>query len=301
MLVGEYTYSHAYGVGEGESNYSWEIGGTVISSEVSYTPTVYDSGKTIVFNVTPVSADGIKGKTESTSIIIATYVPSGGVSGGSSSGSSYFSSNTKDSSVKPGKSDQNSDVTIPENFEGFSDTKQHWANENIIAMYKKGIAMGDGNNFYPDNKLTRAEAAAFIARTIGVENQKPKENAFLDVEPSEWYYNSIGLLYELEIMNGVDGYANPNVYISREELTCLVIRALEYKIGKVDILKGSFFFDEEKISSWAQESINKASGLKLVEGTNANFLPKNTATRAETITILKRLVDYIESNKKTGE
>ncbi len=298
ILTGKYKYSHKNGVGEGESIYSWEIGGVKKSGEATYTPELGDAGHTLVFSVTPVSKDGIKGDTKTATVGIP-YIQasSGGTIGG---GGSSFSGGGA-SSVKPGTSVPNEDIPVSGSFDGFSDTKDHWANENIIEMYKKGIAKGNGDNFYPDNKITRAETAAFIARALGIDTEQPKENVFSDVSTSDWYYNSIGILNEIEILKGTDGYANPNNNITREELACLIMRALEYKMGDIAVSKGSFFFDSDNISDWAKESVTKASGLKLLEGSNANFLPKNNATRAETVTVLKRLIDYIETNTKTED
>ncbi len=297
-LTGNYKYSHKNGVGEGESIYSWEIGGISKSSDATYTPELGDAGKTLVFSVTPVSKDGIKGETKTISVNIAVYqISAGGTIGG---GGSSFSGGGA-SSVKPGTSTATENGAVSDNFDGFSDTKDHWANENIIEMYKKGIAKGNGDNFYPDNKITRAETAAFIARALGVDLDEPKENVFSDVKTSDWYYNNIGILNEIGILKGSDGLANPNNNITREELACLIMRALEYKMGDVTVSKGSFFFDSDNISDWAKESVTKASGLKLLEGSNANFLPKNNATRAETVTVLKRMIDYIETNTKTED
>jgi len=296
ILTGKYKYSHKNGVAEGESIYSWEMGGAKKSSEATYTVTANDAGKTLTFTVTPVSEDGINGESKTVSVTVAYIQYSQGGSLGGSSFSGFGSS-----SVKPGTSESVNSSPVPDSFEGFSDTKNHWANENIIEMYKKGIAKGNGDNFYPDNKITRAETAAFIARALGVDSDEPKENVFSDVKTSDWYYNNIGILNELNILKGNEGLATPNNNITREELACLIIRALEYKLGELPAQTGAFFFDSSNISDWAKDSVEKASGLKLVEGNNLNFLPKNNATRAETVTILKRMIDYIETNTKTED
>lgn len=49
----------------------------------------------------------------------------------------------------------------------FNDTKNHWANEYIKALYSNGITTGTGdNNFRPDDVVTREQFAVFLYKAL---------------------------------------------------------------------------------------------------------------------------------------
>lgn len=106
------------------------------------------------------------------------------------------------------------------------DCENHWAENEISAVYEKGIMNGypDGN-FYPDKEVTREEAAVFLARAIDIDDSKGSE-AFVDIDKTRWSYDEIISLVGAGILNGYpDKTFRPERIIDRGEMAALLGRA----------------------------------------------------------------------------
>ena len=72
--------------------------------------------------------------------------------------------------------------------------KTHWAKSAIEKVATRGLMIGyEDGTFKPDEKLTRAEAAATINRLLGrnVEGVKVNDNPFSDLKTSHWGYENM--------------------------------------------------------------------------------------------------------------
>ena len=83
-------------------------------------------------------------------------------------------------------------ITTPDAQTGvFADLGEaKWAEESILALYEKNIVKGDGNNFYPNNKVTRAEFLKMVVLFFELEKEDATLN-FNDVKENDWYYDYI--------------------------------------------------------------------------------------------------------------
>lgn len=72
----------------------------------------------------------------------------------------------------------------------FSDISGHWAEDVITRWQSSGIVNGypDGT-FKPDNPITRAELAKIITLAFGLEDKT--ESALTDVDSGDWYYDYV--------------------------------------------------------------------------------------------------------------
>lgn len=108
---------------------------------------------------------------------------------------------------------------------------------------------------------------------------------------NEHYIAEIGAAYEYGIINGAT--ANqfaPNKTITRQEAMVMIQRA-----AKIAELKGQggnavSFKDASKVSSWAQYAVAFNVGNKLIVGSNGEIKPRDTITRAESMTVILRLL-----------
>lgn len=80
-----------------------------------------------------------------------------------------------------------------------------------------GVITGVDGNFYPDNKVTRAEAAAMLCRLFDIE---PKlTDKFSDVPDTHWAAGYIGALFEEGIIGGVsEGVFAPDSNVTYEQI-----------------------------------------------------------------------------------
>ena len=89
-----------------------------------------------------------------------------------------------------------------------------------------------------------------------------------------------------------DGNFRPNDLITRQEMAKTLVNAYRLKTGTIDIpVVEIMFTDQEQIDSWALESVQQATAMGLLKGMdNGSFAPLNSATRAQSATVIYRLL-----------
>ena len=147
--------------------------------------------------------------------------------------------------------------------------------------YIKGYA---DRTFKPNGTITRAEAAAIIARLSGIDENKAYESKFGDVQSDKWYANYINFAAQKGYITGyADGTFKPDNTITRAEMAVIA--------GKyIGITPGHHpEFSDVKFDFWAGEYIDAMSLKGLIKGySDGTFKPNNTITRAEAVTIINR-------------
>ena len=96
-----------------------------------------------------------------------------------------------------------------------------------IAMRQVTLGCG-GGSYCPDAPVTREQMAAFIIRALGEFNPPPPQQPrFLDVPPTNQFYNFIDRLAALGITSGCGGgnYC-PGSAVTREQMAAFLLRAL---------------------------------------------------------------------------
>lgn len=290
-LAASYLFEDKNADEEGDSEIKWYVGGNMHSKGKSLTLTSDMQGKTVYFEVTPISKEypyeGDKIKSNVVSVAKTSTSSSGGGSG-SVGGGGKTNSSAVSPVVKPSTSVPKEDVK-PQT--GLQDIKSHWAEKEITSLYEKKIVNGSGNNeFNPDGNITRAEAAAMIQRAFGYTGGKAE---YADVPEDAWYNESVAALAENKIMNGSNGFFRPESNITREELCVALYNVAEQKglLGEVSETK---YDDDSEISDWAKDKVYAISGTGFVNGVGENkFAPKENATRAQFAAILYRMIEKL--------
>ena len=187
------------------------------------------------------------------------------------------------------KSRTNSFYTVISNPIEFKDVEDHWSKEYVNSMASKMIIFGfDQYRFEPTKNITRAEFTAIMYRALGL-SSKQKDNPFLDIEETHWYYDPILTSYNYGLIDGYkDGNFHPSDKITREQAMKIISSAM--KLAEVDIQMDeqtaikevSPFIDNKDIGDWALESVAVNVKYGIVNGFKDNSLkPKNNMTRAE--------------------
>lgn len=128
------------------------------------------------------------------------------------------------------------------------------------------VTGGDGNNYYPDNNLTRAEFCAMAIRVLGRESEVPLYSArtiFTDVTSRHWAGGYVNLASSITVGGGEspsrliagvgDGSFRPDVPISYDQAVTILVRMLGYG-------------DSDVGAVWPVGYLNKASSLGLSDG-----------------------------------
>lgn len=172
----------------------------------------------------------------------------------------------------------------------FHDTANHWAEAAIARAVETGFVKGyEDGTFKPNATLTRAEFAVMIARAFDLQGESFLPEFTDEAEIGLWARNEVALAIEAGIIRGyTDGSFQPNKPINRSELVAMVVRAMQLDTGHTE---ATAFDDDGAIPSWAKGSINAAAERNLITGRGDNqFVPAGTATRAEAVTLLLRVL-----------
>ncbi|MGN7762951.1 S-layer homology domain-containing protein [Paenibacillus sp. 22594] len=175
----------------------------------------------------------------------------------------------------------------------FSDVSAtHWASGAIQAMVAQQVVTGTSDlHFSPNQKVTRAEFAAFIARKLNL--KAGNASGFSDVGAAKWYADEVAAASAAGIVTGISGSAfAPDKLISRQEMTAMLIKSYLYKNNKSlsTVEASSAFADYSSISKWARPYVAYAHELGLIQGRSGNkFQPLQNATRAEAVQLISKL------------
>ncbi|WP_239634027.1 DUF4073 domain-containing protein [Paenibacillus sp. H1-7] len=172
----------------------------------------------------------------------------------------------------------------------FLDMDGHWADSFVARAVEFGIANGyDARTFAPDAQVTRAQFITMLMRTLKVDSGATPR--FTDADTIEaWAASAVAAAAERGIVVGFpDGTFRPNAIITRAEMTTLLVRAagLETSGGTEPA-----FADAADVPTWARDAVTAAEGIGLVQGREGDrFEPSATATRAEAVVLLLRMLD----------
>ena len=152
------------------------------------------------------------------------------------------------------------------------------------AIHKLYIYGYKDNTFRPEGNMTRAEAAAMIARLKELDMSNNARPNFSDVK-SSWYNASINAVVSAGYMKGYpDGTFAPNGKITRAEFAQMIMA--------IDKANGAAVPFADVKGHWAEAAIAQAYGNGRIAGYPDNtFRPNNNITRAEAVTVLNKLFD----------
>ncbi|CEK30576.1 glucan endo-1 [[Clostridium] sordellii] len=170
-----------------------------------------------------------------------------------------------------------------------SDISGHWAKKEINQFISSGYVNGyEDNTFRPDNSITRAEFVKLANKYFGFNNKE--DIKFSDINTNDWYYNDICIASKSGYINGYeDKTFRPNKTITREEVSKILISIKNKQDNVYDKLNK--YPDKNKVSNWAKPYVEGAIEQGYLKGNDLGFLnPTNNITRAESITILSRVV-----------
>jgi lactocepin len=191
-----------------------------------------------------------------------------------------------------------SKYAVIENNNTFKDVQTHWAKDEIEVLASRTITSGKTEDtFAPQQKLTRAEFAVLLSRSLNLPTT-PYEGIFKDVKESKaWAYAGVEAAYRAGIVKGsLDGSYNPDAEITREEMATMIVRAVNYEDASLlkDLDGAKKFKDDSKIGGFAKEAVYQANELGIIKGRADNsFDPKADTTRAETAVMLYRMLNTL--------
>ena len=164
-------------------------------------------------------------------------------------------------------------------------------------ILKGALAADAGGNYYPNQMVTRAEFAHYLAVTLALPAAS-KTTKFTDVSQTSPYYASIQKAAAANIITGYeDSTFKPNANISRVHMAVMIERALTHLKVTVDSPKATTFKDQAQILPAYRQAVAVGAHLNIIQGSTmpdgVYFYPNKNATRAQTATFIYRLNDYL--------
>lgn len=158
-------------------------------------------------------------------------------------------------------------------------------NNTVHTPYISGYTDG---TFRPDSTITRAEAAAIIAKLAGIDENKTYANTFSDVSADAWYANAVNFVKDKEYISGYENNTfKPENSITRAEFAVLIGKY----IGIMPITPFHSEFSDVRLNFWASRYINAMLSKSLISGyEDGTFKPDSTITRAEAVTMINKAV-----------
>ena len=154
----------------------------------------------------------------------------------------------------------------------------------------------------PEVQVTRAQAAQMLSSVsedsesgTGNDGEKVQNVSFSDVKEGAWYYDAVMELTEKGILKGYqDGTFRPDRKITRAEFAS-VLKAYHDILGNSDEEAGdtsAVEFSDVSEDSWYYEAVSEAAAQGWITGYSGGlFKPENKATRADSVTMINRLLD----------
>lgn len=185
----------------------------------------------------------------------------------------------------------------------YLDIKGHWAEEDIVRATEMGWINGypDGR-FAPQNEVTRAQFTTMLSRALALSSQSDLTQTFKDFGHIPEYAKShVSQAIAAGFVKGYeDATFRPSRSITRSEITVMLMRVLGYE-DKMDSTPPLAYDDADQIPDWAYPAIATASDIGIIKGRNNNmFAPGGYTTRAESVTLILRILDRISSTSATS-
>ena len=198
----------------------------------------------------------------------------------------------------------------------FKDIRTVYSKDAIEELASRHIVYGTNPNTYsPNAKLTRAQFAAMLTRSLGLE-ATDSNTPFKDTK-GKWFEKDVQALYEAGIIRGTSATTfNPNAYITRQQAASMLEKVLAYREAHVyiaylgsasttnDYLNSSAvipnaiastFDDSYQIADYAKNAVGLLQTLGVFTGKEGNkFDPQGYLTRAQMAKILTGTLKYTD-------
>ncbi|MGD6875876.1 N-acetylmuramoyl-L-alanine amidase [Bacillus infantis] len=160
----------------------------------------------------------------------------------------------------------------------------YWAKQEIDYLSSRDIVGGydanAGKFFYPENSVTRAQAAKMIVTAMGKAEKLDANTGFKDVPSGHWASGWIARANELGLITGyTDGTYKPEALLTRAQMSKIISNAFRLDISAAS--EKDIAFSDISESFWAATYINTLYYNGISNGSGSRFKPNENITRAQ--------------------
>jgi hypothetical protein len=183
----------------------------------------------------------------------------------------------------------------------------HWAHRAVKVMSARHVVQGVSETLFdPERAVTRAEFAAMVARAWSVPIPANPALTFADVPAGAWYAPVMSAVVQAGLYSPEPGNTlRPDVPITRQEMAVVIARAMERFYPAATLPKAdpdqvlAPFADRGGLTAAARNDMATLVAAGLIRGRAPDSLaPDGTTTRAEAVTLIKRLLDWGSAQQK---
>ncbi|MFZ5828109.1 MAG: S-layer homology domain-containing protein, partial [Bacillota bacterium] len=185
--------------------------------------------------------------------------------------------------------------------------KSHWAHDVVHQMAARQVVDWPANDLFdPEIPVTRGEVASLLVRALGLETDERFAYVYRDIKVGDPLAGEIGGAIMAGLMMGYpDATFHPEARITRQELA-VVLHRVSNRYSRLGIMampktsvQASAYRDWNEVAAWAKDAVQSAMAQGLMTGrAKDTFSPGGITTRAEAVTVVKRLLDWIEGSKE---
>lgn len=175
-----------------------------------------------------------------------------------------------------------------------------WYYDAILYCTDKGYFTGVGKgNFNTNGNMTREMFVTVLGRFAGIDTSLYEGMiSFNDVKTGEWYSPYVEWAAKHSIARGNGkGSFNGKKAITRQEICVMLCNYIEgFDINVPQKNTASVFDDNSLIADWANYEVYFCQTRGIMSGNDKNqFMPQNTATRAQVAVVFKNFDDCINA------
>jgi len=191
----------------------------------------------------------------------------------------------------------------PDTVQDNMDIPSDWASEQIDKAREINLIPGKIQGDYKSG-ITREEFCELAVKLYEALSDKevsvPDKNPFSDTQNSQ-----VLTAYGLGIVQGNgEGLFEPGGTVNREEISVMLYRTLQAAKPEYDYqdINEYMFFDQNEISSWAQEAVWYLYGVEVINGVGDNrFNPGGDTTREAAVVLAMRMYDKVLESEKASQ
>lgn len=178
-----------------------------------------------------------------------------------------------------------------------------WYLDAAVKSAELGLVNGvTAVTFGGEEPFNRAMAATLLqridSRINGEDTSKRLDNVFTDVSEDDWYFDAVNWAYSNGVVTGdTETTFSPLETVTRQDFVTMAIRYVESLDQELKAYALDYT-DAEDIADYALPMLEKAQGIGLITGyEDGTFQPERTLNRAEGVTIILRLVEFLEQSE----
>lgn len=162
------------------------------------------------------------------------------------------------------------------------DEINYLVNLNVIKGYKE-----NGKTYYkPSNSVTRGQAAKMVVVASGHTPLKVAKSSFTDVQVGTEVSTYIERAVQLGFFEQKSGKFNPNVPLTREEMSYVLTKAFHFDASKYS--EAALVFPDVAANNTYADYIKAIYYNGVTKGSNGKYMPKSSVTRAQFASFVAR-------------